>query len=167
MAVFSLLMLWSGLLVTFLGYSRDMTDAHIHRVRLRSDQLSLTNVALRYIEHELKNGTRPRSSSAASDENLTDFNSLRIFSSNDSRGGSVEVFDLEYDSKNVNAAKIDPLFWGPACPYGYLIRATVKHEKMASFAMETVFVIVPDDTPEEKPTFRLGEKPLFWRELLR
>lgn len=167
LAVVSLLMAWSGLFVTLLGYSWNMTDAHVHRIRIRTDLLSLTNAGFRYLDHELKNKTRPRAPLAETNENLTDFNSLRIFSSNDSRGGSVDIFDLEYHPENVNEAKINPLSWGPACPYGYLIRATVKNKKTASFIMETVFVIVPDDTPEEKPTFRLEKKPLFWRELLR
>lgn len=167
MATIFLLMILAGVLVTLLDYSSDMTEAYVRRVRMRSDLFSLTGAALKYLEYELAQGVRPGIHPAETKENLTDFDSLRIFSSNDSRGGSVVIYDLEYDPKDVNETKINPLSWGPACPYGYMIRATVKNEKTASFIMETVFIIVPDYTSEENPTFLLKKAPLFWRELQR
>ena len=167
MAMIFLLMVVSGMLVTLLGYSSDITEVYIRRVRTRFDLLSLTGMASKYLEYELTRGIRPEAPAAKAKENLTDFNSLRIFSSNDSRGGSVDIFDLEYDPKDVDEAKIDPLSWGPSCPYGYLIRATVKNKNSASAVMETVLIVVPDYTSEENPAFLLKKEPLFWRELLR
>ncbi|MDR1623287.1 MAG: hypothetical protein LBS00_13050, partial [Synergistaceae bacterium] len=112
MALIFLLAVLLGVAVTHTGHSSGVMGVYLKRVQARSELASLTNLALRWLRSEFEKGMRPRANLLNAYENLTDFNSLSIFSSysvKDDAEGKVEVFDLDYAPEILGEPVSDPL----------------------------------------------------------
>jgi hypothetical protein len=131
----------------------------------------MTNLSMKWLAAELKSGRRPRADAAELHEYLTDFNSLRIFSSRVFEDGEIAIYDLDYDPETLVETGIDFLFLPPNRLGGYMIRATVAKKELAALTMESVYVVacvaVPSGILEEKIVCVLEEAPLYSRELFR
>ena len=167
MGLIFLVTLLLGAAVMYAGHSHAVVNAYLRRAGSRSDLASMTNLSLRWLFASLKAGSRPRAKAAESLENLTNFNSLRIFYYNNSSGGEVSVYDLEYDPQNLVEPVADPLLFPPSRPDAYMIRATALKDEMAPITIESVYVVLPNVIPGEGIVYILENQPLYWRELFR
>jgi hypothetical protein len=173
MALVFLLTVLLGVVVAHIEYSADIMGVYLKRVQARSELVSMTNLALKWLRTRFDAGTRPKANvvdETNKNENLTDFNSLSIFSScnvQEDMEGRVQVFDLDYDPESVAEPLADPLLFPPSLPGGYMIRATVTRKGLAPFMAESVYVSACYDVPEAGEVHVLEKTPLYWRELLR
>jgi hypothetical protein len=148
-------------------YFSNVTDVTLRRVQARSDLLSLTNLALKWLKEELRTGTQWRADAVKSNEYLADSNALCIFSLEDPSMGSVKVFDLGYDPGKAAKSPADLLLFPPSYPGAYLIRAVAEKQGLASIMEESVFVLTSINVPGEGVVDILEEDPLFSREIFR
>jgi hypothetical protein len=177
MALVFLLTVLLGVVVAHIEYSSDVMRAYLKRVQARSELASMTNWALKRLSATFAAGVRPKASAADKanmNENLTDFNSLSIFSSYSVKEGSegrlegkVEVFDLDYDPESLAEPVGDPVLFPPSLPGGYMIRATVAGDGLTFLMTESVYVSQCYDVPEAGEIYVLRKEPLYWRESLR
>ncbi|MDR2179894.1 MAG: hypothetical protein LBP21_06275 [Synergistaceae bacterium] len=173
MALVFLLTVLLGVVVAHIGYSSDVMGVYLKRVQARAELTSMTNSALKRLTAEFSSGARPRADGVAAYEKLTDLSSLSIFSScsvSDSMEkmeSRVEVFDLDYDPENLAEPVTAPLLLPPSLPGGYMIRATVAHEGLASLMTESVYMSVCIDIPEVGEVYILEKKPVYWKESFR
>ena len=166
-AVVFLLLVLLGVAMIHIGYFSEVANVFLRRTQTRTVLVSYTNFALKWLTAELKTGIRPRANAVNAKENLTDSHSLRIFSSNDSQGGLVEVYDMGYDPEKLMDPVEDFLLLPPAFPDGYMIRALAEKEGQVSVIVESVYRAVFTDIPGMGVVYVLEEQPLLWRELLR
>jgi hypothetical protein len=173
-ALIFLVLVLVGVEIAHMGYAFEVLAVHSKRVQARSELVSMTHLALRWLRAELETGTRPRAEAIELDKSLTDFNLLSIFSSDVSEiiegiegGGEVQVFDLEYDPENVVEPVGDPLAFLPCFPGGYLVRAKVAKKGLAPITVENVYVVTSFSVPGKGIVHALKERPLYWREVFR
>jgi hypothetical protein len=166
MLILSMVSILLSVATVHVVYFSNVTDVSLRRVQARSDLLSLTNLALKWLKEELRTGTKWRADAVKSNEYLTDSNALCIFSLENPSVGSVKVFDLGYDPKNATSPT-DLLFFPPSYPGAYLVRAVVEKQGLASITVESVFVLTSNDVPGEGVVDVLEEEPLFSREIFR
>jgi hypothetical protein len=171
MALVFLLTVLLGVVVAHIEYSLDITNAYLERVQARSELASMTNLALKWLSGTFAAGTRPEAAARQNmSENLTDSNSLSIFSSynvKEDLEGRVEVFDLDYDPGSLAEPMADPARFPPSLPGGYMIRATVARKGRVSLMTESVYVTECYDVPEAGEVYVLRKEPLYWRESIR
>jgi hypothetical protein len=149
-----------GLTAAHVAYFSGLADVSLRRAQARSDLFSLTNLALKRLESELKTGRGWRADAMESDGALS--GDLCIFSQ-EAPEGSVKVFDLGYDPENLTGSPDDILSFPPTYPGAYLVRASVAKRGLAPMTAESVFVLISLDVPEEGV---FGD-PLFSREMFR
>jgi hypothetical protein len=166
MFIFVMSLLLGGMLV-HTTYFSSVTSMSVKRVQARSDLLSLTNMALKWLREELRTGTNWRAHAIESNARLADGDALCIFSLEDPSRGSVKIFDLGYDPENLEDSLSDPLFFPPSCPGGYLVRAFVRKQGLAPIMGESVFTLVSVDVPGAGVIDVLDEEPLLVREVFR
>jgi hypothetical protein len=165
-----------------MGYSFEIMALQAKRMEARSELVSMTNLALRWLRSQLESGTLPRAEAIELDKSLTDFDLLSIFSSDvtetmetregikgitEGVQGSVQIFDLGYDPVNIEGPVADPVFFPPCFPGGYLIRARVAKKGLSPITMENVYLVTPSNAPGNGSGYVLKERPLYWRELFR
>ncbi|MDR1979459.1 MAG: hypothetical protein LBQ42_12060 [Synergistaceae bacterium] len=170
MALVFLLTVLLGVVVAHIGHSLDVMSVHLRRIQARSELVSMTNSALKWLSTEFKMGKRPRAPIVDLDENLTDFDSLSIFSScnvKEDVEGNVEVFDLDYNPENLVEPVVDPLLFPPSFPRGYMIRAVVAQKGLASLMMESVYRLTLNDVPGVGGVYVFETKPVYWKEWFR
>jgi len=167
MGLIFLITLLLGAAVMYSAHSHAVVNAYLRRVEARSELISMTNLSLKWLSTSLKTHSRPRAEAAESRENLTNIDLLRIFSYNNSDGGEVAVYDLEYDPLTLAEPVADPLLFPPSHSGAYMVRATVSQKELAPLTIESVYVVLPNVVPEEGFVYVLEDKPLYWRELFR
>ena len=165
-ALIFLLTVLLGVAMSHLDYSSEVTEAYLSRFQARSALESMTNMALKWLSAQVKDGGRPRAP-AYTGEYLTDFDSLRIFASVDFDGCEVKVYDLDYSAdkivKPINMSRIFP----PCFPDGYMIRAVAEKKGLAPLTLESVYEVTLNTMPGGGIVEILDEKPVYWRELFR
>ena len=166
LALIFLLIVLLGIAVTHVGYSYDVVNAYLRRVEARSELTSMTNLALRWLSANLKI-ERPRAFAVETHERLTNTGSLRIFFSTHSKGGEVEVYDLDYDSGHLAEPVAEPLFFPASFRCAYMIRAAVVKNEMAPLVMESVYEIRPISITSVDIVYVLEDRPLYIREFFR
>jgi len=160
-----------GMAISHVSHSSKVMEAHVNRFYARNALESMTNMSLKWLSAEVKNGTRPRAQAIIDLKYLTDFDSLRIFTWVDFEGafdgGEVRVYDLDYAAekivKPVNTSRIFP----PSFPGGYMIRAVVERRGLAPLMLESVYVVTQNVIPGGYIVEVLDEKPVYSRELFR
>lgn len=170
-ALMFLLTILLGVAVSHVSHSSRVMEAYVNRFHARNSLESMTNISLRWLSAEIKSGTRPRAQAIIDLKDLTDFDSLRIFTWIDFDGafdgGEVRVYDLDYVAEKivrpVNMSRIFP----PNLPGGYMIRAVVERRGLAPMVLESVYVVTPIVMPGGYIVEVLDEKPVYSRELFR
>jgi len=166
-ALIFLLTILLGVTISHVDYSSGVMEAYMSRFQARNALESMTNLSLKWLSAEVKKGARPRAHEPVFLENLTDFDSLRIFASNDYDGCEVTIYDLDYAAEKVakplDASRVFP----PSLPGGYMIRAVAEKKGLAPLTLESVYVVTINTTPEGNSVEILDEKPSYWRELFR
>jgi hypothetical protein len=162
MALIFLLMTLLGVAVVQVDYSFEVARFSLKRLDARSELDSMTNQALRWLSEEIRSGARQEMTG----ENLTNFNSLRIFSSNGSKGGRVEVFDMDYAPQNISEVMV-PLLFPPSRKDAYMVRASIALEELAPMTVESVYQTRPCEVPGEGIVYILENNPLYRREIFR
>jgi hypothetical protein len=157
-----------GLGAAHVAYFSRVMNVSLRRAQTRSDLFSLTSLALRWLTSELRTGANWRAEAVKSGRNLTNSDALCIFDLEDPLRGSVKVFDLGYDPKNLSPVRPDELLlFPPSYPGAYLVRAVVTKRGLASMTAESVFVLTSHNAPGEGVVHVLDEEPLFSREMFR
>ena len=166
-ALIFLLTILLGVALSHLDYSLGVMEAYLKRFQARNDLESMTNLSLKWLSAEVRNGVRPRAEASLSMENLTDFDSLRIFASIDLNGCEVSIYDLDYAAekivKPIDASRIFP----PSFPGGYMIRAVEEKKGLAPLTLESVYVVTPITLSGGSVVEVLDEKPVYSREMFR
>ena len=156
-----------GVAINHLDYSSGIMEAYVSRFQARNSLESMTNVALKWLSAEVRAGSRPRSGASVALEYLTDFNSLRIFASNDHDGSEVKIYDLDYSAEMVAKPVDESRIFPPSFPGGYMIRAVTEKKNLAPLTLESVYAVTLSAIPGESVVEILDEKPVYWRELFR
>ena len=156
-----------GVGISCLDYNFGVMEAYMGRFKARNDLESMTNLSLRWLSAEVRGGARPRAQSPEVLEYLTDFDSLRIFSSIEFDGGEVIIYDLEYDAEKISGAVDEFRVFPPSVPGGYMIRAVMEKKGLAPLTLESVYLMTHSMIPGGSVVEILDEKPVYWRELFR
>ncbi|MDR1650055.1 MAG: hypothetical protein LBR71_07315 [Synergistaceae bacterium] len=152
-----------GTAMAHVVYLSKAAGVSLVRAQARSDLLSLTNSALKWLRTDINR----RAGTITSDEYPTISEDLSIFSLEDPQIGSVKVFHLGYDPANLMKSPNNPLFFPPYRPGAYLVRAVVEKQGLASITNESVYVLTSNDVPDKGVIDVLDEEPLFSREVFR
>ena len=156
-----------GVMMSHLGYSSDVMEAYTRRFQARNALESMTNLSLKWLSAEVRINGRPGAEASVSLENLTDFDSLRIFASNDFDGCEVKIYNLDYSADKVTKPVDAFGVILPCLPGGYMIRATTEKEGLAPLTLESVYLVTINTLPDGNTVEVLDEKPVYWRVLFR
>ncbi|MCL2009907.1 MAG: hypothetical protein FWG71_05100 [Synergistaceae bacterium] len=153
-----------GVAISHADYSFVVMEAYSSRFQARNALESMTNLALKWLSAEVKSGIRPR---AATLEYLTDFDSLRIFTSFDFNGCEVRIYDLDYAAEKIAKPVAVSRIFPPSFPGGYMIRAVAEKKGLAPLMQESVYVVTLSTIPGGGAVEVLDESPVYSRELFR
>ena len=162
-----LLTILLGVAISHLVYSSRVMEAYSSRFQAKNALESMTNLSLKWLSAEVRSGTRPRARASVALEYLTDFDSLRIFASNDFDGCEVRIYDLDYKVENVAKPVDVSSIFPPSFPGGYMIRAVAEKKGLAPLTLESVYVVTSNVVSGDTSVEVLDVKPVYWRELFR
>jgi len=156
-----LLTILLGVAISRLDYSLVVIEAYSNRFKARNALESMTNLALKWLKEDVKK-TEPRDTAEL--ENLTDFDSLLIFTSSGFNGCEVKVYNLNYKIAGFFAV---PYVLPSSFEGGYMIRATVERTGMAPMMLESVYEVVPVGDDASVVWVLDDGKPVYSRELFQ
>ena len=166
-ALIFLMTILLGVAISHLDYSSGVMDAYVSRFHARNALESMANMSLKWLSDEVRSGARPRAGASVTLEDLTDFDSLRIFASNDYDGCEVRIYDLDYSAEMVAKPIDESRIFPPSFPMGYMIRAVAEKKGLAPLTLESVYEVTLAVIPDGSVVEILDETPIYCRELFR
>ena len=161
-ALLFLMTVMFGVAISRLDFSFGVMEAYSNRFQTRNELLSMTNLALKRLSEELR--SHPLAKPPIELKDLTDLDSLLIFTMNVYDGCEARVYNLHYSmAVSFGTAQILP----PMLKDGYMIRAVAEKKGMAPMTLESVYEARLVSVGENVGWALDFERPVYSRELFR